>query len=71
MSEEAAMVIEGATDASVFKSYVKHFLAPSLSEGQVVVMHKLSVHRTLQVRELMHWAYQPMTVASQSGISPL
>jgi transposase len=51
MSEEAAMIIEGATDASVFEGYVEHFLAPSLSEGQVVVMDKLSAHRTLKVRE--------------------
>src|SRR5215211_4307246 len=26
---------EGATDAKAFEAYVEHFLAPSLSEGQV------------------------------------
>jgi transposase len=53
ISEEAAMVIEGATDAEVFEAYVEHFLAPSLEEGQVVVMDKLGAHRTQKVRELI------------------
>ena len=34
------MVVEGATDAKAFEVYVEHFLAPSLSEGQVVVMDR-------------------------------
>ena len=33
-----AMTIEGATDAEVFEAYVEHFLAPTLEEGQVVVL---------------------------------
>jgi transposase len=49
----ASMAIEGATDAEVFKVYVEHFLGPSLSEGQVVVMDKLPAHRTQRVRELI------------------
>jgi hypothetical protein len=36
-----SMCIEGATDAKAFEAYVEHFLAPSLSEGQVVVMDNL------------------------------
>ncbi len=44
---------EGATNAEVFEGYVEHFLAPSLSEGQVVVMDRLSAHRTERVRELI------------------
>jgi hypothetical protein len=35
-----SMCIEGATDAKAFEVYVEHFLAPSLSEGQVVVMDR-------------------------------
>jgi hypothetical protein len=31
-----SMCIEGATDARAFEAYVEHFLAPSLTEGQVV-----------------------------------
>jgi len=53
MIEEAAMAIEGATDAGVFERYVERFLAPTLCEGQVVVMDKLGAHRTKKVRELI------------------
>ena len=49
----ASMAIEGATDAEVFEVYVEHFLRPSLSEGQVVVMDKLPTHRTQRVRQLI------------------
>jgi hypothetical protein len=35
-----SMCFEGATDAKAFEVYVEHFLAPSLSEGQVVVMDR-------------------------------
>ena len=47
------MTIEGATDAPAFEAYVEHFLAPSLSEGQVVVLDGLGAHRTERVRELV------------------
>jgi len=54
MDERAAMTVEGTTDTEVFETYVEHFLAPSLSEGQVVVvMDKLGAHRTGRVRELI------------------
>jgi hypothetical protein len=36
-----SMTVEGATDALAFETYVEHFLAPSLCEGQVVVLDKL------------------------------
>ena len=49
-----SMTIEGATDALAFEAYVEHFLAPSLSEGQVVVLDGLGAHRrTERVRELV------------------
>jgi transposase len=47
------MTLEGATDALAFEAYVEHFLAPSLSEGQVVVLDGLGAHRTDRVRELI------------------
>jgi transposase len=53
MDERAAVTIEGATDALAFEGYVEHFLSPTLAEGQVVVMDKLSAHRTEKVRELI------------------
>ncbi|CAN5735759.1 hypothetical protein BH18ACT11_BH18ACT11_29920 [soil metagenome] len=48
-----SMTLEGATDALAFEAYVEHFLAPSLCEGQVVVLDGLGAHRTDRVRELV------------------
>ena len=48
-----SMTLEGATDAEAFEAYVEHFLAPSLGEGQVVVLDGLGAHRTQKVRELI------------------
>jgi hypothetical protein len=48
-----SMTVEGATDAEAFEAYVEHFLAPSLSKGQVVVLDGLGAHRTDKVRELI------------------
>jgi transposase len=48
-----AVSIEGATDAELFETYVEEFLAPTLSEGQVVVLDGLGAHRTERVRELI------------------
>lgn len=48
-----SVAIEGATDAEAFEAYVEHFLAPSLYEGQVVVLDGLGAHRTDRVRELI------------------
>jgi transposase len=47
------MTIEGATDALAFEAYVEHFLAPSLREGQVVVLDGLGAHRTDKVKKLI------------------
>ena len=48
-----SMTVEGATDALAFEAYVEHLLAPSLCEGQVVVLDKLRAHRTEKVRDLI------------------
>jgi transposase len=48
-----SMCIEGATDAEAFELYVEHFLAPNLTEGQVVVLDKLGAHRPTRIRELI------------------
>ena len=40
-----SMAVEGATTARVFETYVEKVLAPSLEEGQVVVMDNLGAHR--------------------------
>jgi hypothetical protein len=44
-----SMCLEGTTDARAFEAYVEHFLAPTLSEGQVVVMDNL-VHLQYRFR---------------------
>jgi hypothetical protein len=36
-----SMTVEAATDSEAFEAYVEHFLAPSLCEGQVVVLDGL------------------------------
>jgi transposase len=49
-----SMCVEGATDAKAFEIYyVEHFLAPSLTEGQVVVMDNLGAHRPRRIRDLI------------------
>ena len=48
-----SMCVQGATDAEVFEVYVEHFLAPTLSERQVVVLDKLGAHRPKRIRELV------------------
>lgn len=52
----ALMVIEGATDAAVFRAYVKHVLAPTLRPGEIVVMDNLSSHKSPEIRELIEAA---------------
>ncbi len=47
------MCVEGATDASAFEVYVEHFLAPTLSEGQLVVLDNLGAHKPKRIRELV------------------
>jgi DDE superfamily endonuclease len=48
-----SMTVEGATDSEAFEAYVEHFLAPSLCEGQVVVVDGLGAHRPQRIRELI------------------
>ena len=47
--------IRGATDARAFEVYVEHFLAPTLKEGQVVVLdNNLGAHhRPRRIRGLI------------------
>ena len=48
-----SLAVEGATTARVFEAYVRKVLAPSLKEGQLVVMDNLGAHRPKRVRELI------------------
>ena len=49
----AAMTIEGAVDGAAFEAYVRHFLAPQLRPGQIVIMDNLSAHKGPEVRRLI------------------
>ena len=52
----AAMVIEGTTDAAVFRAYVKHVLVPVLAPGQIVVLDNLSSHKGDEIRQMIEAA---------------
>lgn len=45
------MVIDGAMDGAAFSAYAESFLAPSLAEGDVVVLDNLAAHKVKGVRE--------------------
>lgn len=47
----APLVIDGAMNGTVFRAYVEQFLAPTLSDGGIVVMDNLSSHKLAGVRE--------------------
>jgi hypothetical protein len=49
----ASLAVEGATTSAVFETYVERVLAPTLHEGQVVVMDNLSAHKGERIRELI------------------
>lgn len=48
---EAVMTIEGATDADVFRAYVREVLCPTLREGDLVIADTLSAHKAAGVQE--------------------
>jgi len=52
----AAMVIEGATDASVFRAYVQHILMPSLRTRDIVVMDNLAPHKHPEILQMLERA---------------
>jgi transposase len=48
-----SMAVVGSTKKAVFEAYVEEVLAPSLSEGQMVILDNLGAHRGRRVRELV------------------
>ena len=52
----APMVIEGATDAAVFRAYVKHVLVAMLREGDIVVLDNLSSHKGHEIETMIREA---------------
>jgi transposase len=51
MGKKSSLVIEGSTTGEVFEGYVEAFLAPTLEEGQIVIMDNLKAHKGERVRE--------------------
>jgi transposase len=49
----APMMLHGAMTARAFEAYVEQCLGPELGAGDVVVLDKLTSHKTNRVRELI------------------
>jgi transposase len=52
----ALMVIEGPTDAAVFRAYVRHVLVPTLRADDIVVMDNLSSHKGSEIETMVREA---------------
>ena len=50
---QAAMTVNGATDADVFRTYVKQVLGPTLIPGDIVVMDNLQAHKAVGVQQAL------------------
>ena len=48
-----ALVFEGALNGEMFKAYMKICLAPTLKEGDVVIMDNLSSHKVKGLKEIV------------------
>jgi transposase len=47
---QAVMTVDGATEADVFRTYVKQVLGPTLAPGDSVVMDHLRAHNAVGVQ---------------------
>ena len=52
----ACMAVDGATDKTVFREYVRCVLAPRLRPGDIVVLDNLSAHKDYQAQILVEEA---------------
>ena len=50
---QAVMTVEGATDAEVFRTYVKRVLGPTLAPGDIIVLDNLSAHKASGVQQAL------------------
>jgi transposase len=48
-----SMTTLGSTNAAAFELYVEQILAPSLTEGQLVIMDNLAAHKGKKVEQLI------------------
>lgn len=49
---EAAMLIEGSVDTSVFNAYCEQVLQPTLKHGDIIVLDNLGAHRASRIEEI-------------------
>jgi transposase len=56
----APMWLHGAMNARAFEAYVEQCLGPELGPGDVVVLDKLTAHKTTRVRELIEARGAPL-----------
>ena len=49
----APLVLEGATNADIFRHYIGEMLAPTLMPGKVVMMDNLPAHKGAAIRALI------------------
>jgi transposase len=54
--ELVPLVFEGSLNGELFKEYISKFLAPTLQEGDIVIMDNLSSHKVKGVAELIQAA---------------
>jgi transposase len=50
---QAVMTVDGATDAEVFRTYVKRVLGPTLAPGDIIVLDNLSAHKAIGVQQAL------------------
>jgi len=50
---QAVMTVNGATDADVFRTYVKRVLGPTLAPGDIVVLDNLSAHKATGIQQAL------------------
>jgi hypothetical protein len=49
----AMMTVEGATDAEVFRAYIKHGLGPTLAPGDMVVLDNWRAHKAVGIQQML------------------
>jgi transposase len=47
----APLVVDGAMNGDIFRAYVEQVLAPTLAQGDIVILDNLSSHKVTGVRE--------------------
>ena len=68
---EAPWVLDGAMNGEAFRTYLREVLAPTLSEGDTVIMDNLSAHKVKGVREIIEATGGGITVKVGSVAHPM